>query len=255
MNETIDKVIPTGKIYKDKAFWVGTFLGGPLVAGYLFSENFKALGQPEKVKPTWIIMIIAIVVIFGGIFLIPDNINIPNQIISILYTAIAFGLFKKYQEEKAAEHINQGGLIYNWGRVIGVGVVGLLITILPIFAIAYASDTIDQADISTKTYGATVKHEIDFDKSNITEKEIDKIADGFRETGFFDLSVAKHVYVVKNGDKYEISISVIQGMENDSEALQPFVELRADMDNYLQNNKIEFKLVVDNLENVVKTLK
>ena len=255
MNETIDKTIPKGKIYKDKAFWVGTFLGGPLVAGYLFSENFKALGQPEKVKPTWIITIIATVVIFGGIFLIPDNINIPNQIIPIVYTAITFGLFKKYQEERATEHINQGGLIYNWGRVVGVGIVGLLITILPIFAIAYASDTIDQANISTKTYGTTVKHEIDFNKSNITEREIDKIADGFIETGFFDLSVAKYVYVVKNGDKYEISISVIQGIENDIEALQPFMDLRTDMDNHFPNNRIEFKLVVDYLDNVVKVLK
>jgi hypothetical protein len=200
MNETIDETIPKGKIYKDKAFWVGTFLGGPLVAGYLFSENFKALGQPEKVKLTWIITIIATVVIFGGIFLIPDNINIPNQIIPIAYTAIAFGLFKKYQEEKTLQHINQGGLIYNWGRVIGIGIIGLLITMLPIFAIAYASDTIDQANISTKTYGASVKHEIDFDKSNISEKEIDEIADGFRETGFFDLSVTKYVYAVKNGN-------------------------------------------------------
>ncbi|SEA57534.1 hypothetical protein [Psychroflexus halocasei] len=72
------------------------------------------------------------------------------------------------------------------------------------------------------------------------------------ETSFFNLSVAKYVYVVKNGDKYEISISVIQGLENDTEALQPFVDLRTDMDNYFPNNKIEFKLVVDNLENVVK---
>lgn len=255
MNETIDETIPKGKLYKDKAFWVGTFLGGPLVAGYLFSENFKTLGQPEKVKTTWIITILATVLIFGGIFLIPENINIPNQIIPIAYTAIAFGLFKKYQEEKTLEHISQGGLIYNWGRVIGVGIIGLLITILPIFTIAYASDTIDQANISTKTYGVSVKHEINFDKSNVSDKEIDEIAEGFRETGFFDLSVAKYVYVVKNGDQYEISISVIQGMENDTQALQPFVELRADMDNYLPNNKIEFKLVVDNLENVVKTLK
>ena len=255
MNETIDETIPKGKIFKDKAFWVGTFLGGPLVAGYLFSENFKALGQPEKVKPTWIVTIIATIVIFGGIFLIPDNINIPNQIIPTAYTAIAFGLFKKFQEERATEHINQGGLTYNWGRVIGVGVVGLLITILPIFAIAYASDTIDQANISTKTYGATVKHEIDFDKSNISEAEVDKIAEGFRETGFFDLSIAKYVYVVKNGEKYEISISVVQGMENNTEALQPFVELRDQMDSYLPNNKVEFKLVVDYLDNVVKVLK
>jgi hypothetical protein len=255
MNETKDNTSPKVKLYKDRAFWVGTFLGGPLVAGYLFSENFKALGEPEKVKPTWIITLLVTIIIFSGVFLIPDSINIPNQIIPIAYTAIAFGLFKKYQEEKTLQHIKQGGLTYSWGRVIGVGIIGLLITLLPIFAIAYASDTIDQANISTKTYGPIVKHEIDFDKSNISEKEIDAIADGFRESGFFDLSVTKYVYAVKNGNKYEISISIIQGMENDEDALQPFVDLRNQMDSYFPNNKVEFKLVVDYLDNVVKVLK
>jgi len=255
MTEIIDKQIPKGKIFKDRAFGVGIFLGGPLVAGYLFSENFKTFGQTEKVKPTWILSILATIIIFGGVFLIPENIKIPNQIIPIIYTAIAYGLFHKIQSEKAAQHINAGGLIHNWGRVIGVGIIGLMITILPIFAIAYTYDTAEQQNITTKMYGATVKHEIDFDKSNISEKEVDKIADGFIATGFFDLSVAKYVYVVKNGVKYEISISVIQGMENDIEALKPFVDLRKDMDNYFPNNQIEFKLVVNSLENVVKTLK
>lgn len=255
MTEIIEKQIPNGKIFKDKAFWVGIFLGGPLVAGYLFSENFKTFGQTEKVKPTWILSILATIAIFGGIFLIPENINIPNQLIPIVYTAIAYGLFHKIQSEKATQHINSGGLIHNWGRVIGVGVIGLLITILPIFAIAYTYDTVEQANITTKTYGATVKHEIDFDKSNITEKEVDVIADGFIETGFFDLSIAKYVYVVKNGSKYELYISVIKGIENDPIALQPFIELRLQMDEYIPNMKIEIKLVVDYSENIVKTLK
>lgn len=257
MIETIDNTItiPTAKIYKDGAFWVATFLGGPLVAGYLLTENFKSFGQPEKVKPTWIITIIATIVIFGAVFMIPENINIPNQIIPITYTAIAFGLFKKYQEEKVTEHIKQGGLIYGWGKVIGVGLIGLLITIVPIFTFAFLSDSMEQANISTKTYGVTVKHEIDFDKSNISEAEVDEIAEGFRETGFFDRSVAKYVYVVKNGSKYEISISVVEGIENDAEALQPFVELRDEMDRYFPNNKVEFMLVVEYLDNVVKVLK
>lgn len=255
MNETIDNEIPKGKIFKDKAFWVGTFLGGPLVAGYLFAENFKVFGQPEKVKQTWIIAIITTIVIFSGVFLIPENINIPNQIIPIAYSAIAIGLFKKYQEEKANEHIKIGGLIYSWWKVIGVSIIGLLITITPIFAIVYTSDAMEQANISTNQYGQTVKHEISYDKTNISEKEVDKIADSFRETGFFDLSVAKYVFVVKNGEKYEISISVIQGMENDVGALQPFIDLRTEMDKLFPNNNIEFKLVVDNLDNVVKILK
>lgn len=255
MEETIDNAIPAKKIYKDKAFWLGTFLGGPLVAGYLFSENFKALGQPQKVKPTWIIAIISTIVIFGGIFMIPDNINIPNQIIPIAYTAIAFGLFKKYQEANTIEHLRRGGLVYSWGRVLAVGIIGLLITIVPLFVYAYASSTMAQANISTKTYGLRVEHEIDFDQTNISGKEIDEIAEGFKETGFFDLSVAKYVYVVKSGNKYEISISVIEGIENDAEGLRHFIDLRNDMDSYFPNKKIEFNLVVNDLENVVKTLK
>ena len=255
MNETIDSEIPKGKIFKDKAFWVATFLGGPLVAGYLFAKNFKTLGQPEKVKPTWIIAIITTIVIFGGVFLIYENINIPNQIIPIAYSAIAIGLFKKYQEEKANEHIKFGGLIYGWWKVIGVSIIGGVITIMPIFAIAYTFDALEQANITTKQYGQTVKHEISYDKTNISDKEVDKIANAFIETGFFDLSVAKYVFAVKNGNKYEISISVIQGIENDQEALQPFVELRTEMDEFFPKNDIEFKLVIDNLDNVVKTLK
>ena len=254
MNETIDTEIPKGKIFKDKAFWVATLLGGPLVAGYLFAENFKTLGQPEKVKPTWILAIITTIVLFGGVFLIPENINIPNQIIPIAYSAIALGLFKKYQEEKANEYIKFGGLTYGWWKVIWISIIGLLITIIPIFAIAYTSDTLEQANIITKQYGQTVKHEISYDKTNISEREVDRIADGFIETGFFDLSVAKYVFVEKKGKKYEISISVIQGMANDKEALQPFIDLRAEMDKFFPNNDIEFKLVVDNLDNVVKIL-
>ncbi len=255
MNDTVDQTLPLGKIYKDKAFWVGTFLGGPLVAGYLFTENFKTLGQPEKVKPTWIISVIATLVIFGGIFWIPGNIPIPNQIIPIVYSAIAFGLFKKYQEENASKHIYNGGLVYSWGKVIVVGIIGLLITLAPIFTYVYLTDTLEQANISTKIYGETVKHEIDFDQSNISEQEIDKIGAGFVETGFFDLSIAKYIYVVKNGTKYEISISSIQGIEKDEDALKEFGTLRNQMDGYLPNKKVEFKLVVDYLDNVVKVLK
>jgi hypothetical protein len=258
MEETIDAIdnpVPNGKLFKDRAFWVGTFLGGPLVAGYLFSENFKVLGESEKVKPTWIITIVATIFIFGGIFLIPDNINIPNQIIPIAYTAIAFGLFKKYQKEKTDIHINKGGLIHSWWKVIGVSVISLLITLLPVFAYVYKSDPYIFESVSTQTYGTTVKHEIDFVEKNISSHEVDEIADAFIATGFFDLSVEKYVYLEKNDTDYVISISVIQGTGKDSEALQPFIELRNQMDDYFPQNSIQFNLVVDYLDNVVKVLK
>ncbi len=253
MEQTLDIERPTRKIYKDRAIWVGTFLGGPLAAGYLIAENFKAFNDKDKAKKTWIYAIIATVVVFGGVFLIPENVKIPNQIIPLIYTAIAYYLVQHYQGQNISAHLNSGGQLFGWWRTIAVGLIGLAITIIPIIGFALLSDSIDNASISTKTYGI-MKHEIDFDKNNISETEVNKIADGLTKTTFFDEAVTKYVYVNKLNDKYELKISVVDGIENDSEALQPFIDLRTDLQTMFPNNKIVFKLVVDNLDNVVKTI-
>jgi hypothetical protein len=41
MEETIISPIPDQKLYKDRAVYVGTFLGGPLVAGYIGSTCYR----------------------------------------------------------------------------------------------------------------------------------------------------------------------------------------------------------------------
>jgi hypothetical protein len=253
MEQTLDIKRPTRKIYKDRAIWVGTFLGGPLAAGYLIAENFKAFNDTDKAKKTWIYAIIATVVVFGGVFLIPENVKIPNQIIPLIYTAIAYYLVQHYQGQNISAHLNSGGQLFGWWRTIAVGLIGLAITIIPIIGFTLLSDSIDNASISTKTYGI-MKHEIDFDKNNISETEVNKIADGLTKTTFFDEAVTKYVYINKLNDKYELKISVVDGIANDSEALQPFIDLRTDLQTMFPNNKIVFKLVVDNLDNVVKTI-
>lgn len=253
MEENIDIEIPKGKIYKDRAIWVGTFLGGPLVAGYLIAENFKTFNEITKAKKTWIYAIIATVIIFGGIFLIPENVKIPNQIIPLIYTVIASFLVQHFQRQKIANHINLGGQIYNWWRIIAVGLIGLAITIIPIFGYALLSDANTNAGTETKTYGI-MKHEISFDKNNISESEVNKIADGLIKTTFFDEAVTKYVYTKKIDNKYELSISCDKFVTSSEESLKPFVDLRNDLQKEFPNNKVIFNLVVDNLDNVVKRL-
>jgi hypothetical protein len=132
--------IPTQKIYKQRAISAGAFLGGPLVAGYFIAENFKAFDENEKAKKTWIIAIIVTVFVFGTAFLIPDDVNVPNQIIPIAYTIIASYLAQHFQGTKIKEHIENGGVYFNWWRVIGVGFIGLFITILAAVSIFILSD-------------------------------------------------------------------------------------------------------------------
>jgi len=136
MDHFQDNETTTQKIYKEKEIWVGTFLGGPLVAGYLISENFKVFDQQEKARKAWIYSIIVTAIVFGGVFLIPDNVKVPNQIIPLIYTFIAYQFVQIYQKAKITTHINAGGQVYSWWRTIGVALIGLLITFIIVFSIA-----------------------------------------------------------------------------------------------------------------------
>lgn len=253
MEEVLNNQAPTTKIYQDKAIWVGTFMGGPLVAGYLMAENFKAFNETDKAKKTWIYAIIATVIVFGGVFLIPENIKIPNQIIPLIYTGIAYYLVQHFQGQNILAHLNSGGQFFGWWRTIAVGLIGLVISLIPIFGFAIVSEGISNASITTKTFGI-MKHEIAFDKSNISEIEVNQIADALTKTAFFDDAITKYVYADKVDSKYELKISVVDGIANDTQALQPFMALRTDLQTMFPNNKIVIKLVVDTLDNVVKTI-
>lgn len=252
MTDIIDKEIPEGKVYKINAILSAIFIGGPLAAGYLFAENFKVLGQQAKVRLTWIISIITTIVIFGSVFYIPDDVEVPNNIFPIIYTGIAYLIYGMHQSKEVTQHIDAGGLVHKWGRAFGIGIISLLVTVSTLFAAIY---TFDQEEFVTKMYGTTVQHQIDFDRNNITENEIDAIAEGFKEVDFFDRSVAKYVYIVKNESTYVFYVSVLKGAEKDSEMIKYFTDLRSLIDRYFPRNKIEVKLVVDSIDDIVKTFK
>ena len=135
MDENLLPFQPTFKLYIDRAIYVGTFLGGPLVAGYLAAENFKQLGQTDKVKTTWIIAILATIIILSGIFLIPNIEKVPNYIIPLVYTAIAQFLVQKFQGTAIKIHIEIGGQTYSIWRAVWIGLVGFVILLAIIFAI------------------------------------------------------------------------------------------------------------------------
>ncbi len=231
---------------------MGTLVGGPMVAGYLIASNFKNFNEPGKVKKTWWYAVIATIIIFGGIFLIPEDVKFPSQIIPLTYTAIAYLLVQHFQEQQITTHINAGGQCYGWGKTNGVAVIGLILTLIPTFAISFFSVSGDTTE-ATKLYG-TMKHEIDFNENNITEREVDSLADGFIKTHFFDGSATKYVYAKKAGYSYELFISCNNSITVDTAAQAPFIQLRTQMQSLFPSNKIIFNLVVDKLDHIVKRL-
>ena len=127
------------RIYTDRVIWVATYLGGPLVAGYLIAENFKAFNETEKVRKTWIYTIVGTIIIFVGIFAIQDDIleSIPKYFIPLVYTAIAYGIVKHFQGKNISAFIALGGKPFGWWRATIISLIGVAITIVSIFAIVF----------------------------------------------------------------------------------------------------------------------
>ena len=76
--ESENQITPEIKIYKYSALWIGAFFGGPLAAGYIIAENFKALNNPGYAKKTWIFTVLATIIFIIGTLLMPKDIKIPT---------------------------------------------------------------------------------------------------------------------------------------------------------------------------------
>ena len=239
---------PTSKIYSDNAIRVATFIGGPLVAGYLIAENFNAFNEPDKAKKTWIYTIAATILIFGVAFLIPDSVKIPRAVFPLLYTWATYYLVRHFQGSYISSHLSTGGQVYNWGRTITVSLIGLAVTFIAIVGILYITDANPE---KVRTYGGA-NNEIHFDNRDISELESDELAEAFVANNFFGAENKKFVYVKKIRSNYEISISCDKEIVNNPGTTATLAQLRVDMQKKFPKNKIIFKMVADSLDNVVK---
>lgn len=129
------------KLYSSKAISGATFLGGPLAAGYLIGENFKAIDKPIEGRNSLIIGIISTIILFGGVFMIPENIidKIPRQLIPIIYTVIIWGIVEWKQGDVLKAHEENNNSFFSGWRAAGIGFISLLILVIGIFGFVFLS--------------------------------------------------------------------------------------------------------------------
>ena len=132
------------KLYSQRAILAATFFGGPLAAGILTQRNFINLGKERYGRNALIIGIISTVVIFGGIFIVPEDIldKIPNIVIPTVYMAIVGSLIEKYLASDLKEHLKNSNPFYSIWRAIGIGAgcLVLLITVILGYALSLPDD-------------------------------------------------------------------------------------------------------------------
>ena len=129
------------KFYSQKAIGIATFIGGPLAAGYLIRENYLSLNKPDEGKKSLIIGIIATIILFGGIFMIPENIldKVPNQILPLIYTGIIYLIVEKIHGKILNDHKDNENEFFSGWKAAGIGLISLIIISIGIFGYAFLS--------------------------------------------------------------------------------------------------------------------
>ncbi len=130
------------KLYNNRSIYIGTVLGGPLVAGYFAAENFKRLGKPRQAKNSWAIAVAATIILIAAVIYIPGLENVPRYIIPLIYTAIAQIVIGKYQGEAFKAHQAQGGKFFTPWRGLWIGLIGAVILVVIVFILLYLNFTL-----------------------------------------------------------------------------------------------------------------
>ena len=145
-----ENIANSRKLYSERALLIATFFGGPLVAGYMMGENFKALGFHKAGTRSFIIGILSAVVLYGVLFLIPESVmeRVPGVFIPGIYTVIIVMIFQKYQKAAVVRHKGMGGKFHSGWKAAGIGTLFMIIQIAVIFLFVYFA----MPDFQANTY-------------------------------------------------------------------------------------------------------
>lgn len=149
------------KLYSSKSISGATFLGGPLAAGYLISENFKALDKPDEGRKSLIIGILTTIILFGGMFMLPEKIidKIPSQLIPLIYTGIIWGIVEWTQGETLKVHKEKENSFFSGWKAAGIGLISLIIVGIGIFGYTFLSTDNEVNEKYNKEFAEFSKNE------------------------------------------------------------------------------------------------
>jgi hypothetical protein len=142
--ENIFPDVPTEKVFKPIGIFVATFFGGPLVAGYLISSNYRALKERNNVVKTWVFAILGTILIiaFSNLINTRSTRHIPGYLFPIIYSTITYSIVNLVQKDKLATFISSGGAFHTSTRIFVITIIGLVITLLGLMIIANIFDYI-----------------------------------------------------------------------------------------------------------------
>ncbi|MFA5052475.1 MAG: hypothetical protein WC565_00210 [Parcubacteria group bacterium] len=120
------------KVYTWLAVLISAFIGGPFGGIYMLSQNYKTLGKDDLAKKWLLFGSLAIVGFLVVMSLLPASFTSPTAG-AAASSAIAIGLgltAKQKQDKEIKEILAAGGRKQSVGKIIGINVLSILITLV-----------------------------------------------------------------------------------------------------------------------------
>ncbi len=209
-------------VFSEKAINVATFLGGPLSGAYMLFSNFREFGDEEKGKKTLVFGILFFLALFELIIALPEEISdkIPKMLIPLFYSLVSYLVFKKFQEKRFNEYLENGGEKASGWKTAVITVAGMIIIalylVVRIFTVPYGEEVMEFGEMN---------HQIYYQKE-IPEADVELLGSGLMLAGIFMTNEQQLQFDLKiKDDRYRFLIAVSKQYWQDQDILDSFTGL------------------------------
>lgn len=192
------------------------------------SLNFKRFDQKDKAFWTLIIAFIATALLMWAIFQVPDQVmeKVPNYLLPLIYTPIIAFYADKMQKQDIQKLEEQEGVKEHWGKALGIGVLGAILTFAVVFQLAISEPLFEGEKF---VYGKA-RHEIYYQGNTINEELLNKVGHQLEMVGYFTDEFAQAAHVQEGENRYIFSIYIDESYWEDEEVLDDLEWLKLNLE-------------------------
>jgi methyl-accepting chemotaxis protein len=202
------------KFYSQKAITITTFFGGPIAAGILIRQNYLNIDKVKQGKNALFLGIASTILIFTGIFVLPENIldKIPNSLIPTIYTGIIYLIVEKIQGKVLKTHKENGGEFYSAWKAAKIGVLSTIAILFTVASIAFISGDISmiEPNFDSEAYNRGISTFVENEEYSIKVLQSFEIED--LNLSYLKSTVNKSVVLWKENKRIIEKISKIENL-------------------------------------------
>ena len=119
------------RVYTPWQVCVSCLIGGPASATLLIAENFRVFDNQKKRKLTLLCGAVTLLALVGLGLMLPKHSS--GTVLAVVVAGVSREITKHQQGSQIAEIQAKGGRIASWWVAVGVGLIGLVATVILVF--------------------------------------------------------------------------------------------------------------------------